>query len=91
VGVPKDGLWREVLNTNAKTYGGDGSGNPADIAAQPVKWDGRDFAVDVFLPGMSVMFFLPAGVEKPILPQKAEANVPEQKSKAPAKSKKTKR
>jgi 1,4-alpha-glucan branching enzyme len=59
VGVPREGRWVEALNTEAKQYGGSGEGNPAGVEAQPIKWDGRPFAVDVFLPGMSVLFLLP--------------------------------
>jgi 1,4-alpha-glucan branching enzyme len=59
VGVPREGRWREVLNTNLKKYGGDGAGNPDGAEAQEIEWDGRPFAVDLHLPGMSVLFFLP--------------------------------
>jgi 1,4-alpha-glucan branching enzyme len=59
VGVPREGRWAEVLNTDAKQYGGGGEGNAAGVEAQPIKWDGRPFAVDLFLPGMSVLFLLP--------------------------------
>ena len=66
VGVPKEGLWVEVLNTNSKRYGGSGDGHSEPVKTQAVKWDGRPNAVDLTLPGMSVMFFLfkPAPVEK---------------------------
>jgi len=59
VGVPCDGLWTEVLNTDSPKYGGDGVGNPSGVKAQAIQWDGRPFAVDLVLPGMSVLFFLP--------------------------------
>ncbi|MCU0770868.1 MAG: 1,4-alpha-glucan branching protein GlgB [Verrucomicrobia bacterium] len=79
VGVPRDGLWREVLNTNAQKYGGDGAGNPSGAQAQPIPWDGRPFAVDLHLPGMSVMFFVPEKSETP----KPEAAKPKQVVKKP--------
>jgi 1,4-alpha-glucan branching enzyme len=78
VGVPCGGLWKEVLNTNAQKYGGDASGNPSGAQAQPIQWDGRPFAVDLCLPGMSVLFFLP---EKPETPDTAPA-----KTKKPVKN-----
>jgi putative CocE/NonD family hydrolase len=67
------GLWAEALNTNAKRYGGGGEGHLEPVKTQAVKWDGRPHAVDLTLPGMSVMFFLfkPATVEK-----EAGKNVP---------------
>jgi 1,4-alpha-glucan branching enzyme len=33
VGVPAKGRWREVLNTDAETYGGSGMGNMGSVAA----------------------------------------------------------
>jgi 1,4-alpha-glucan branching enzyme len=73
VGVPKDGQWVEVLNTNSKRYGGTGEGHLESVKSQPIKWDGRPNAVDLTLPGMSVLFFLykPATVEKTQLAAKS--------------------
>jgi 1,4-alpha-glucan branching enzyme len=69
VGVPVEGTWVEVLNTNSKKYGGSGEGNLAGVKTQAIKWDGRNQAVDLFLPGMSTLFFLltpaPAGLKEP--------------------------
>jgi len=66
VGVPREGQWVEVLNTNSKRYGGSGEGHLEPVKTQAVKWDGRLNAVDLTLPGMSVMYFLfqPAPVEE---------------------------
>jgi len=58
VGVPHEGFWREALNTNEKKYGGGGEGNLQPVKTMAIKWDGRPHAVDLSLPGMSVMFFL---------------------------------
>jgi 1,4-alpha-glucan branching enzyme len=60
VGVPREGVWKQVVNTNDKKYGGSGEGNSAEVKTNPIKWDGRPHAVDLFLPGMSVLYFLPA-------------------------------
>ena len=60
VGVPRDGSWQEVLNSDSARYGGSGGGNPNPVTAHPTPWDGRDFAVDLVLPGMSVLFLAPA-------------------------------
>jgi len=58
VGVPAEGTWIEALNTNSKKYGGNGEGNLEGVKTLPVKWDGRNHAVDLFLPGMTTLFFL---------------------------------
>ena len=67
--MPREGHWVEVLNTNSKRYGGNGEGHLEPVKTQPVKWDGRAQAVDLTLPGMSVMFFR----FKPGTGEKAEA------------------
>jgi 1,4-alpha-glucan branching enzyme len=58
VGVPREGLWTEALNTNSKRYGGGGEGHLEPVKTQPIKWDGRPHALDLNLPGMSVLYFL---------------------------------
>jgi 1,4-alpha-glucan branching enzyme len=59
VGVPLEGTWREVLNTNLKRYGGAETSRPAEVESKPIKWDGQPHALDLSLSGMSVAFFLP--------------------------------
>ena len=58
VGVPHEGLWVEILNTNAKRYGGDGAGHTEPVKTSPTKWDGRLHSIELTLPGMSTLFFL---------------------------------
>ena len=58
VGVPREGSWTEVLNTNSKRYGGSGHGHLAPLTTQPIKWDGRLHSLDLSLPGMTVLYFL---------------------------------
>jgi 1,4-alpha-glucan branching enzyme len=58
VGVPREGWWREAVNTNSKRYGGSGHGHLEPVRSQPIKWDGRPHSVDLSLPGMTVFYFL---------------------------------
>jgi 1,4-alpha-glucan branching enzyme len=58
VGVPREGFWVEVLNTDAKKFGGSGKGDLESVKSNPIKWDGRSHAIDLFLPGMSTLLFL---------------------------------
>ena len=58
VGVPKEGVWAEVLSTDAKKYGGSGEGTLPELKTIQIKWDGRPHAIDVTLPGMTTLFFL---------------------------------
>jgi 1,4-alpha-glucan branching enzyme len=57
VGVPFPGRWAEVLNSDAKEYGGAGIGNLGGVIAAPGSWNGRPHSVSVCLPGNSVVVF----------------------------------
>lgn len=57
VGVPHDGEWRELLNSDATVYWGSGMGNAGGVVAEPVPWNGRPYSVNLVLPPLSVLFF----------------------------------
>lgn len=57
VGVPYEGCWQEIINSNALKYGGTGAGNQNDVIAEPKAWDGRKSSVNLELPGMSLLIF----------------------------------
>ena len=80
VGVPEEGTWTEVLNTNAKKFGGGGEGNLKGVQSKPIPWDGQARAIDLFLPGMSTLFFLftppPAAENRPGPPSDETATNP---------------
>ncbi|MBN1844198.1 MAG: 1,4-alpha-glucan branching protein GlgB [Sedimentisphaerales bacterium] len=40
-GVPRPGVWRELLNSDARTYGGSGQGNLGAVRAEAVSYQGR--------------------------------------------------
>ncbi|GKS56612.1 1,4-alpha-glucan branching enzyme GlgB [Nitrospira sp.] len=56
IGVPIAGAWREVLNSNARDYGGSGLGNVGRITADPVPYHGRPYSVDLTLPPLGIVF-----------------------------------
>ena len=58
VGVPRGGLWREMLNSDAKDYGGSGIGNMGEVEAAPVPAHGRRFSLLLTLPPLSTLFFV---------------------------------
>jgi 1,4-alpha-glucan branching enzyme len=58
VGVPRGGLWRELLNSDAKDYGGSGMGNMGEVEAAPVPAHGRRFSLLLTLPPLSTLFFV---------------------------------
>jgi 1,4-alpha-glucan branching enzyme len=57
VGVPRDGFWREVLNSDAKIYGGSGYGNFGSVEATPVPAHGKYHSLSLTLPPLSILFF----------------------------------
>ncbi|GAC1334229.1 MAG: 1,4-alpha-glucan branching protein GlgB [Candidatus Dormibacteria bacterium] len=60
VGLPYEGAWREVLNTDAGTYGGSNQGNLGGVAAEPQPWHGQHFSAAMTLPPLAVVWFSPA-------------------------------
>jgi 1,4-alpha-glucan branching enzyme len=57
VGVPKAGFWREVLNSDAKEYGGSGTGNFGGVDSVPLACHGRYNSVLLTLPPLGVVLF----------------------------------
>jgi 1,4-alpha-glucan branching enzyme len=55
VGVPKPGFWKEILNSDAKEYGGSGQGNLGGCNGEPVPWHGRNWSVSVMLPPLAAV------------------------------------
>ena len=45
IGVPEDGCWRELLNTDAAVYGGSGAGNLGGVHAEAQPAHGQPFRV----------------------------------------------
>jgi len=57
VGVPSGGFWKELLNSDAKEYGGSGLGNLGGVQAEGLSTHGRPFTLSLMLPPLSAMFF----------------------------------
>jgi 1,4-alpha-glucan branching enzyme len=55
VGVPSRGLWREILNTDAREYGGSGWGNFGGVESAPVGAHGRLESVNLSLPPLATL------------------------------------
>ena len=57
VGLPEDGFWREVVNSDSELYGGSNQGNLGGLAAEPQKQHGQPFSAPFTLPPLSVIVF----------------------------------
>lgn len=53
VGVPGDGYWREILNSDAERYGGGNWGNMGGLTAEEVSQHGRKWSLNLTLPALS--------------------------------------
>ena len=57
VGVPMDGFWRELLNSDASDYAGSGLGNLGGKEAEPIPMHGRPYSLSLTLPPLGIEFF----------------------------------
>ena len=57
VGVPKNGYYQEILNTDASRYGGSNLGNLGGKFADPFNIHGYENALDLCLPPLSLLVF----------------------------------
>jgi 1,4-alpha-glucan branching enzyme len=60
IGVPQAGFWRELLNSDAKEYGGSGQGNLGGVEAAPIPLQGRPYSLTITLPPLAVVFLKPS-------------------------------
>jgi 1,4-alpha-glucan branching enzyme len=56
IGVPADGFWEELVNTDAKEFGGSGQGNLGGVEAFPVASHGRALSLNLTLPPLAAVF-----------------------------------
>jgi 1,4-alpha-glucan branching enzyme len=59
VGVPREGYWREVLNSDAPLYGGSGQGNLGGLSTVPLPIHARPFSLNMTLPPLGIVAFRP--------------------------------
>jgi 1,4-alpha-glucan branching enzyme len=59
VGVPKDGFWKELLNSDAPDYWGSGIGNFGGVQAEQWQAHGKPYSLKITLPPLSILFFSP--------------------------------
>ncbi len=57
LGVPESGSYRELINTDAETYGGSNVGNFGGVQTQDVPWMGRQHSILIHLPPLATVAF----------------------------------
>ncbi len=56
IGVPEQGVWRELLNSDAAVYGGSGQGNLGGRQAVPKPFHGRPYSISLTIPPLGILF-----------------------------------
>ena len=56
IGVPRPGPWRELLNTDAASYGGSNMGNGGIVKTVPVQRHGEAQSLELTLPPLATLF-----------------------------------
>ncbi len=57
VGVPSTGFYEEILNSDAREYGGSGVGNAGGIQSEALPWQSRPFSLVLHFPPLAVNMF----------------------------------
>lgn len=56
IGVPEDGFWKEVLNSDGANYGGASQGNLGGKEASKKSFHGRPFSLSLTIPPLGILF-----------------------------------
>ncbi len=57
LGVPDNGFWQELMNSDATEYGGSGVGNYGGVQAEEIYCHDRAYSVNIHLPPLGILFF----------------------------------
>jgi len=55
LGVPEPGFYKEIMNTDAETYGGSNTGNSGGVSAEDITWMGQPHSVRITLPPLACL------------------------------------
>ena len=57
VGVPKEGKYTLMLNSDETRYGGNGAEIPKTLKAEAIPWDGQKYSIGFSLPPFGSAIF----------------------------------
>lgn len=63
IGVPHDGFWREMLNSDAQVYGGSGIGNRGGMQTEAVECRGFASSLVITVPPLGIVMFVAGSAE----------------------------
>jgi 1,4-alpha-glucan branching enzyme len=61
LGLPRQGSYQQILNTDNQKYGGSGVGVVHSIKAEKIPWHGLDYSAEITLPPLASMWLEAAG------------------------------
>ncbi len=71
VGCPRAGMYRELINSDAREYGGSGVGNLGQVEARPIPWDGQPASMELTLPPLAVLWLVGDRPQRGLSPEVA--------------------
>ena len=57
IGVPKNGMLKEIFNSDDESFGGSGMNNSKEITIKKSPWNSQKFSVDISIPPLAVVVF----------------------------------
>lgn len=64
IGVPKKGVWKEILNSDSHYYGGSDKGNFGSVKTLPFPLHGKNFSLSLTLPPLAIICLAPDSVKE---------------------------
>jgi len=55
IGVPQEGFWKEVLNSDSAAYGGSNQGNGGGVQAEAKPMHGKPFSLSLTIPPLGIL------------------------------------
>ena len=55
VGIPEPGFYKEILNSDAREYGGSGVGNLGGVHSESIQSHGRSYSLELSLPPLAIL------------------------------------
>ncbi|MGI6145144.1 MAG: 1,4-alpha-glucan branching protein GlgB [Clostridia bacterium] len=65
IGVPCDGIYQEIFNSDLTEFGGSGKRNEENLKAEKIAWHGQDFSLEIKVPPLACIIFKKKKVVKP--------------------------
>ena len=84
VGVPFHGKYKEIFNTDAKDFGGEGRVNGRVKTSRKLEWDEKDDSIEVYIPPMSVSIYTCTQAAETVKPDGKKSGAKKTADKKPA-------